>query len=349
MKGGFCFMLNNSLKPDKPFKTYDELIKLLRSRNVIINDDEYAKRCLSEYSYYDLINGYKYLYPMDNNEVFLNPVPFSELVFLHRFTLSWNNVILKYILVVEKSFKFKLAYLISEKHGVQTDIYDSTNTDSNDYLCRDYYKKNKYRNNILKRIKEEVRDNKSNLSVSHYLYHHNHLPCWILISAIPLGLAIKWYDILCENDKTEICNQFITSDTLSVEEKKEFLKIGLKILKEYRNKIAHGHKIFNNAITDVLPKKQVLELSNGMLTKRDYSNGLGRKDIFAVIIILSSLLEDDTRNLFIDELLLNIPHLDFVLSSGKSLFGMLELPDDFLERLEKIKSNDAQSGELKRR
>lgn len=215
-------MLNPSLTPDKPFKSYDDMIELLKSRNVVIDNEEYSKKCLSEYSYYDLINGYKSLYQTDSSDRFINPVPFDEFVFLHNFNLLINNIILKYILIVEKSFKFKLAYLISKKYGVQTDIGDNSNTDTADYLCRNNYKKNRYRNNILKRIKDEVNKNKSNLSVSHYLNNHNHLPSWILISAIPLGLSIKWYDILKNDDKTIICNEFIESDTLSIEEKKNF-------------------------------------------------------------------------------------------------------------------------------
>ena len=330
-------MLNKDLIPDKPFKNYDELINLLKSRNVLIDDFEYAKRCLSEYSYYDLINGYKSLYPTDSNERFINPIPFSEFIYLHIFNSIFCNVILKYILIIEKSFKFKLAYLISEKYGVQTDIFDSANTDPVDYLCRDNYRKSHDRNNILKKIKAHVVNNKdSNLSVSHYLENHNHLPCWILISAIPLGLTIKWYDILRDEDKTNICNEFIKNDTLDIEEKKEFLKKGLQILKDYRNMIAHGHRIFNDAVGYVLPKKQTLELSKGMLTKSDYTEGLGTKDIFAVVIIISSLLESHTNAIFLTEILSVFPSNKFILSSGNSLLSTLNLPDDFPQRIKKL-------------
>lgn len=55
---------------DKPFKTYDELIELLKERNVIITDEEFVKDCLSDLTYYDLINGYKNLYSYDENDRF---------------------------------------------------------------------------------------------------------------------------------------------------------------------------------------------------------------------------------------------------------------------------------------
>lgn len=43
---------------DKPFKTYEEQIELLRTRNLNISDPEFAIHALDTISYYDLINRY---------------------------------------------------------------------------------------------------------------------------------------------------------------------------------------------------------------------------------------------------------------------------------------------------
>lgn len=43
----------------KPFKTYDEQIDILKSRNLEIKDKSKAKDILSQINYYNLINGYK--------------------------------------------------------------------------------------------------------------------------------------------------------------------------------------------------------------------------------------------------------------------------------------------------
>lgn len=45
--------------PDKPFKTYNEQISILKSRNVYIKNEVTVKQCLTDISYYSLINGYK--------------------------------------------------------------------------------------------------------------------------------------------------------------------------------------------------------------------------------------------------------------------------------------------------
>ena len=44
---------------DKPFKTYDEQIEILISRNINIPDPDFARMVLSSLSYYTIINGYK--------------------------------------------------------------------------------------------------------------------------------------------------------------------------------------------------------------------------------------------------------------------------------------------------
>jgi len=51
--------------PSKPFKTYEEQIALLRSRNLKISDADKAKEILSQTNYYKLINGYKDLFNND--------------------------------------------------------------------------------------------------------------------------------------------------------------------------------------------------------------------------------------------------------------------------------------------
>ena len=321
--GGFCFMQKSIINVtyDKPFKTNDELIELLESRNVIITDKEFAKKCISDISYYSLINGYKNLFPYDQDNKFKIPIEFYEFYNLYRFDTMINNVMFKYIIAIEKSLKSKLSYIISEKYGVFTDLGDYTN--------------NNQTQSILKKIKTEISKTK-NESVNHYKENHNHIPCWILVNGIPFGLTIKWYEILKPSEKDIICNQFISTTEITIQDKKEFFKKSLDILRKYRNNIAHGNKIFNNTISEELPKKSVL-LSNNLITKIDYKHGIGRNDIFAVIIIICMFIDEVSKNIFLNEVINIFSLFDTVtFSQDKSLLQMLKLPTDFLERLKKL-------------
>ena len=111
---------------------------------------------------------------------------------------------------------------------------------------------------MLQKLKISITSERNNESVNHYLHTKNHIPPWIMITNIPFGLAIEWYGILKEDDKTNICNQFIypnpSASQLLSQDVKEFFRKALMLLREYRNKIAHGHRIFTVNSSIELPK-----------------------------------------------------------------------------------------------
>ena len=49
-------------KEKKVFKTYEELIELLKSRGIVIDNPECAINILSSENYYSVINGYNDLF-----------------------------------------------------------------------------------------------------------------------------------------------------------------------------------------------------------------------------------------------------------------------------------------------
>lgn len=323
------------MKPDKPFKTYDEQIQILKSRNVIIPDDEQAIEFLSTFSYYSFINGYKDLFPMDNDK-FIVPVVIYDFYFLSFLDRYLNNIFFKYIIRVEKELKTHISYRISEKYGVTTDLHTPINYAPDDYLSKQHFKNTRSTNNTIKKIKHDVLKSK-NQSIVHYKNNHNHIPCWILVNGISLGVTIELYNILLADDKTYVCEHMIKSDKLTIEEKKEFFNKGIKILRKYRNNIAHGNRTFNNSIKEELPKKQVLLLSGGNITNADYVNGIGKNDIFAVILTICSILDKNTKQIFFSEIRLAFSMMSNVtFSTGQNIFGILSLPNDFISKLDSI-------------
>lgn len=326
---------------DKPFKTYDELIELLISRKIIIDNVDFAKRALCGCSYYALVNGYKNTFlSVRGSDDFVPGTKFEDLYTLYLLDTSLNQILFKYILHIERSLKSKLTYLISEKYGVYTDKTLNVSTDPSDYLYKSHYSNsNNKRSNILYKLRECLLKPKNNASLEHYLNDKNHVPAWILSTNIPFGLAIEWYSILKSNDKTTICNQFVSSPDLSIEESKEFLSKALMILREYRNKIAHGNKIFSTYSFSILPKKQILALSYGNLSDTEYNKGLGQNDLLSVLYILI-ILSDDTyipSGLINDCNALFCPYINSnILINGKSIFEIFNLPEDIFERLSNI-------------
>ena len=326
---------------DKPFKTYDQQIEILRSRNIIINDIDFAKKALCNCSYYALINGYKNTFlSVKGSDKFIEGTKFEHLYTLYFLDTSLNQILFKYILHIERSLKSKISYLISEKYGVYTDTQLTVSRDPADYLHKSHYSNsNNRRSDILYKLRKCLLEPKHNASLEHYLNNKNHVPAWVLVTNIPLGLVIEWYSILINNDKTTICNQFLPSLQLSVEECKEFLYKSLMLFREYRNRIAHGNRTFNMYGLPILPKKQLLLLSHNNLSKTEYGLGLGQNDLLSVLYALILLSNDKyiATNLMSELYSLFYPYRgDNLFFNGKTIFEIFKLPKDIFNRLSNI-------------
>lgn len=331
--------MSKTITYDKPFKTYDEQINILISRNINIPDREFARMVLGSLSYYTIINGYKNTFlSVSGTDNFIDGTNFNDLYTLHMIDTNINSIVLKNILFIEQYLKTRIAYLVSQQYGVYTDPFDTSNRNPCDYLFRDNYSRsNKGRNNILIQLKGTLTSDRINDSVAHYTSIKNHIPPWILVTNITFGLTIKWYNILSSSDKARICSEFLPTPDLSVDEKKEFISISLDLLRRYRNKIAHGNRVFNLSDLPVLPKKQLLNLSHNVLSRNEYNKNIGKSDLFAVILTCFILI--DNRYIltnFMSDLMYTLNPYTNIRMNGKSILEILGLPNDLFDRLDTL-------------
>ena len=328
--------MENNIQYDKPFKTHDELIAIMESRNIVVQDHDFARRILNSISYYTLINGYKDTFlSLPGTNDFVPGTNFYDLYTLHLIDTNLNNIILKYILFIEKYLKTRISYVVSKNYGVYTDLSDMTNNNPGDYLCRNNYSRSaKARNNVLFKIKEKLSAKNINDSIRHYMTTKNHIPPWILVTGITFGSVVKWYSIMKSADKEEVCNYFIPSTVLTIEEKKEFVIDSFSLLREYRNKIAHSSRTFNTSNLPVLPKKQLLLLSSGILSEEEYNRGSGKSDLYGVIIACIILLDDKyLMSNFLLDLIYTLRDYQDREMNVNPIFEILGIPVDIFEKL----------------
>lgn len=326
----------NELTYDKPFKTYEELIEIMESRHIEIQNKNFAIQALQNFSYYGIVNGYKNSFlQIPGTDNFIPGTKFEELYTLHIIDSSLNNIIFKYILFLEKALKSRLSYLISKKYGVYTDPYDDSFNNPNDYLYYKYYKNHSNKRiNVLRSLKEYVSKPQKNPIMIHYITNKNHIPPWILTTNISYGLTIEWYNILSGNDKANICNSFVVSDCCSSDELKEFTRKAFEITKEYRNKIAHGNRTFNILSLPQLPKKQLLSLSYNTVSANEYDQKMGQDDTTAVILALFIMLNDPyVAANFLKELRDVLEPYHSSKFNGKTIYDIFGFPGNLFQRL----------------
>ena len=113
----------------KEYKTNEQLIEYLISKNVIIEDKEKTLRNIERYSYYSIVNGYKSVFKDEDNN-YKNNVTFEEIFALYDFDKNIKTIFLKFTLEIEVIIKALMANTLAKKYGVQ-DYLKIENFDEN--------------------------------------------------------------------------------------------------------------------------------------------------------------------------------------------------------------------------
>ena len=101
----------------KEFKSTNELIEILNSKGVLIKDEDNVKCLIEKYSYYSIVNSYKWIFKIGEN--YKDNASFEEIFAMYKFDKNLKIIMLKYILEIEAVIKTKIANLFAEKYGLE--------------------------------------------------------------------------------------------------------------------------------------------------------------------------------------------------------------------------------------
>lgn len=293
---------------DKPFKTYDEQIQLLKDKGLIISNEDFAKKTLRDISYFALINGYKKEFKQNNR---YDNIYFEDIVSLFRFDEMLREILLKYILIVERRVKSSISYHFSEKYpNCQLDYLNVNNYD---------YQNIKNRDSILKLIAtlQTIIKSKNYPYINHYVNNHNsNIPLWVLINAVSFGKVSKIYALSQQSIQQKVAGDF---NNVSNAE----LKNMLSLLTHFRNVCAHNERLYNYKTRISLKMTKLFSAFH--INKNDDCN------LFSVVICFKYLLNDTEFTCFVNELSDAIFYLDFDndITSKESIVKAMGFPDDW--------------------
>lgn len=164
----------------KVFKTIDEQIQLLKSRNLIIPDIEKAKKYLLTQNYYNIINGYASYFPR-NGEVYTNGTTFDEITHLYIYEQEIKHSIFKAILCMENHLKAVFSYHFAN-------AYNNTPYAYLNISCYDPEKTLSVIRTITKITKTLTDKQKhADSSISHYIKNYKNVPIWVLANYLDFG------------------------------------------------------------------------------------------------------------------------------------------------------------------
>ncbi|MFK4857094.1 Abi family protein [Lactococcus petauri] len=323
----------------KHFLTYTQQMQLMNRKNVLISNPEFAKEILSTISYYNLINGYKDIFETyfdDNDELekYSEKVTIEKLHQVHLIDNAFNNLLFKYIIYIENTLKTKIAYNVANKIGIKQEDYLSHSK----YVSTPHLK----REVVINKVATELQGNKNNHSVQHYKDNHPFIPPWIAVKALFFGTTINWYKVLSLEIKNNIATDYFRLTNLqSTEEQKELFITILKLLHEYRNNMAHGSRTFLSNVSCELSKNILFNsIPPGVLTDEEFKEGIGQKDLFAVILSIALLINDPLlfERYIIDltAITINYDSMDHTFSPKGNIYKTLNIPENFIERIQYI-------------
>lgn len=286
----------------KVFKNLDEQIELLKNKGLIINDIDYAKEVLLRENYFFLM-GYRHVF-LNNDEKrkFINGTTFDEVHSLFIFDRKFRNIIFKNLLIVENNYKSIFSYALSKQYGYKERDYLNPNNFDNT--------KNRTRqiNDLLRKLKRQIRINGGqHQATSHYINNYGYIPMWVGVKVLSFGIMSEMFSILKVEDKKRI------TDIYDIEISD--FEVYLPILANYRNLCAHEDILFNHFTQRVIPDCKYHNLLNIDKTNGEYV--YGKNDIFALIIILKSLLTKDNFKMMMNEIIYEIDILTSRLKSIK--------------------------------
>lgn len=258
----------------KEYKNNKELIEYLISKNVTVNNIEQALENIEQYSYYSIVNSYKFVFKDEENNYKPN-VTFEEIFALYEFDKNIKAIFLKYTLEIEVIIKSLMANVIAEQYGVEN------------YLKLknfDEQANEEFKNNLIKCVNKEIEDNyKKHFAIKHYKDTYGFIPPFVLTKILTFGVISRYYGLLKQADRQAISKRFKLSDKL--------LKQILVNLTMVRNISAHSDRLFCFCSKYYISFKEIDEEYH---TKGNFTN------LYMIIKCMQVLLKKDKFDEFED-------------------------------------------------
>jgi len=246
----------------KPPKTYKEQIAILRTRGLIIEDEDFAVEILKTINYYRFS---AYYLPFQKEQDVFNPeTKFTDILKLYKFDKNLRILFLDAIENAEITIRTKIAYHLAHKYGAFGYIKPENFSKS----FKHYEWLRKFKEDSVKRTHEKF--------IKSYFQKYTHeknLPIWMVTEITSFGQISIFYSYLKKEDRQSIANKNYRID-------EQVLTSWLHTLVYIRNICAHHSRLWNRilSIEPKIPKK---------LTAWE---SVSNKKLFCVFLILKRLL-----------------------------------------------------------
>ena len=285
----------------KVFKTIDEQVEILKSKGLVITDEVKTKEILLRENYF-FLNAYRFVFlRTDGTRKFIPGTTFEELYSLFQFDRQVRNIIFKNILIIENNYKSMLSYVLSRNYGYKERDYLNPNNFDNTKA------KSRQINDLLRKLKRQIRINATqNRATSHYVNNYGYIPLWVSVKVLSFGIISELFSVLKNEDQNALAEMYHIKAT-------DLLNY-LPLLANYRNLCAHEDILFDHKTQKAIDDTKYHTILQIELNEED-EYIYGKRDLFALILILKAMLSADDFKMLMNELIYEFDSLEGKLKS----------------------------------
>lgn len=245
----------------KPWKSTAEQLELLKSRGLLVDDEQAALDYLARIGYYRL-SGYWYpLRKIDKAEsqkqgrpvrsdIFIKGSHFEDAVKLYVFDKRLRLLALDALERIELAVRVDIAYLLGDKDPLAHENPDCLHGNFAKKLISKGVHQGKTEHEIwLEKYESMIWRSRREPFVEHHkAKYNNNLPIWVAIEIWDFGLLSRLFSGLKHADKNLIAQKYNVDGVT-------FAK-WLRSLNFIRNVSAHHSRLWNTNVLELSPKKQ---------------------------------------------------------------------------------------------
>ena len=303
---------------EKSFRSLDEQVEILRSKGLIIEDEELTKQILLRENYF-FINGYRVLLMNSYaDKSFIIGATFRELYSIFLFDRYMRNILFKNLMIIENQLKSIISYQLSKKYGYRDKDYLNPKNFTSDKT------KSRRVKDVIEKMKRQIRINGANhMATMHYINNYGYIPLWVLVKVLSFGIVCELFSILKQEDKISVADMFSVNT--------DYLESFLPILSNYRNLCAHEDIVYEHRTEKSIVNTPMHERLH--IPQMDNEYIYGKNDIFSVIIILKYLLREDEFRLMMKEIEYEIEKLSGIVNSIpiEKILDRMGIPTNYME------------------
>lgn len=300
---------------DKLFMTYDEQVKKLNDKLLVIDDRDKLISLLKKHSYFTLINGYKKPFKNKDNNYKKN-TRIDDIYALYRFDDCIRQIFLKSILKVELHIKSLISYSFCDNYGEDQSEYCNPNNyrHTDPALLVPISK-------LINLFVYRIRHSEKFAYIHHQMTEHGNIPLWAMIKTLAFGNVSKMYSFLKSDIQSEVSKEFPII-------RENELETILDVLTRYRNVCAHNERLFDFKYHDARLKTTSIHKYFNLYTINPVASNL-----FDVVIFLKYLLPTDDFNAFIEEInnALNMLSVQTNQIQHSQLLKLMSFPQNWFE------------------